>query len=47
MTAKIYQLSSNLHWYLYRTIDNVSNEEFKEIEAFKEQYQGQVRVEYN
>lgn len=47
MDAAIYILSTNLHWYKSETYKDVSPEEYQQIEAYREEYQGQVKVEYS
>ena len=48
MTVKIYILNpSSLHWYLSETYKDVTADEVKQIDAYADYNQGQVRVEYN
>jgi len=46
MKATIYVLSSELHWYKHKEYPEVTPEQLKQLEAYQEEYQGQVRVEY-
>lgn len=46
MTAKVYILSPSLHWYLSEAFNDVDNKLFQKLQAYAEEYQGQVRVEY-
>ena len=46
MTATIYELSPELHWYIVKIYKDVDNELLKDLQAYQEYYQGQVRIEY-
>ena len=47
MNAIVYVLNlSSLHWYVSQTFEDVDDALLKQLEAYQEEYQGQVRVEY-
>ena len=47
MKAIVYVLNlSSLHWYVSQTFEDVDDALLKQLEAYQEEYQGQVRVEY-
>ena len=48
MTATIYILNpGSLHWYVSERYPNVTDDERRQIEAYVEQCQPQVKVEYS
>jgi len=47
MTATVYVLSSSLHWYKSVVHEDITDEEYKNLKAYEEEYQGQVRIEYS
>lgn len=47
MKATIYELSPNLYWYKVKVYEAVSDELFKDLQAYADYYQGQVRIEYS
>lgn len=47
MKAKVYTLNlMSLHWYLSEVYDNVDNALYEKLQAYAEEFPGQVRIEY-